>query len=293
MPLRRRLALIAAASVAVAILFAALACYLVVRSQLRSQVDSALTAQSVEVQRLPRARVGAAGHPGHGGRTGAVRPDRARRPVRPSGARAASRSRSTTTTLTVAGGQGSQYLERRPRRRQPPAGADHASHDRVSAGASVPAALQLARPLNGVDHVLSSLRLILAVLLAGRHRAGRRARSLRRPPRAGPARRGGRGRPAHLGDRRPHPPHPGARRRRGRPAGHPLQPDARPAGGLARRARRVGAGPAPAGGRRLARAAHAGDQPAHQHRGAAGRAASSSPRTAGACWPTSSSRARS
>ena len=50
MPLRRRLALIAAASVAVAVLIAALVCYLVVRDQLRSQIDGALRAQAFAVQ---------------------------------------------------------------------------------------------------------------------------------------------------------------------------------------------------------------------------------------------------
>ena len=47
MPLRRRLALVAAAAVAVAIVLVSLVSYLVVRDQLRSQVDATLRAQPV------------------------------------------------------------------------------------------------------------------------------------------------------------------------------------------------------------------------------------------------------
>ena len=163
MPLRRRLALIAAASVAVAILFAALACYLVVRSQLRSQIDSALTAQSDEVQRyheLGSALPGipaTAGGPAQYVQVVLANGQTARRlggialPI-------------DNHVLAVASAQGSQYLD------DVHVGADHLRVLTMPVtilfnGGPVPAALQLARPLNGVDHVLSSLRLILAVLL--------------------------------------------------------------------------------------------------------------------------------
>jgi len=49
-PLRRRLALVAATVVAIAIVAAVLICYLVVRGQLRGQVDDALRAQAIAVQ---------------------------------------------------------------------------------------------------------------------------------------------------------------------------------------------------------------------------------------------------
>jgi two-component system sensor histidine kinase MprB len=49
MPLRRRVALVAAAAVGVAVVLAALICYMVVRSQLRGQVDDSLRAQAVRV----------------------------------------------------------------------------------------------------------------------------------------------------------------------------------------------------------------------------------------------------
>ncbi len=50
MPLRQRLAWVSALAVALAVVIAALVCYLVVRSQLLGQVDSALNAQAVAVQ---------------------------------------------------------------------------------------------------------------------------------------------------------------------------------------------------------------------------------------------------
>ena len=50
MPLRRRLSLVAAAAVAVAIATAAGICYWVVRNQLLTQIDQALTGQAILVQ---------------------------------------------------------------------------------------------------------------------------------------------------------------------------------------------------------------------------------------------------
>src|SRR4051812_14281033 len=59
MPLRQRLGLISAVAVGIAILIAAVVCYLVVRSQLLGQVDSALQQQATMVQGDPRACSGA------------------------------------------------------------------------------------------------------------------------------------------------------------------------------------------------------------------------------------------
>ena len=50
MTLRKRLSLIAAASVGIAVTIAVVVCYTVVRSQLRNQVDSELSAQAQVVQ---------------------------------------------------------------------------------------------------------------------------------------------------------------------------------------------------------------------------------------------------
>ncbi len=49
MPLRKRIAWVAASAVAVAVVIAAIVCYLVVRSQLLGQVDSALRSQAQAV----------------------------------------------------------------------------------------------------------------------------------------------------------------------------------------------------------------------------------------------------
>ncbi|HEX8976411.1 MAG TPA: HAMP domain-containing sensor histidine kinase [Solirubrobacteraceae bacterium] len=58
MSLRKRLSLIAAASVAVAVLLAALVCYFVVRSQLRNQIDATLENQAALVSREGAAALG-------------------------------------------------------------------------------------------------------------------------------------------------------------------------------------------------------------------------------------------
>ena len=165
MSLRRRISYVAAAAVAVAILLAALVCYWVVRGQLRGEIDNELKAQAAAIQNgdyhsldqqlpvLPASAGGPAPYvqatladgtpvPSRGGITF---PDSAR------------------ASQVAAGGAG-PYL------------ADihvEGSHLReivfapglVSAGQ--PVALELARPLNGIDHVLSRLRLILFVLCAG------------------------------------------------------------------------------------------------------------------------------
>ncbi len=167
MSLRRRLALIAAASVAVAVLIAAGVCYLVVRSQLRGQIDTELTTQASTVQ-LGGMRLGgdvpgipaSAGGPAPysqavtaSGQT--VRPDHSLAlPVTPA-------------TLALA------------RRSGPPALSDihvgdtHLREISFSVVASVDGqpfqrfAIELARPLNGVDGILGDLRLVLLLVIVG------------------------------------------------------------------------------------------------------------------------------
>ena len=81
------------------------------------------------------------------------------------------------------------------RRRQPSARA-HVRRPRLDRAPASRWRVQLARPLNGVDHVLSNLRLILLLVLRRRDRA-RRARSVASPPpRARAARRGRADRPS-------------------------------------------------------------------------------------------------
>ena len=146
-------------------------------------------------------------------------------------------------------------------------------------------AFQLGRSLAGVDSTLSRLRWLLLALCAGRHRAGRRARAAVLAP-GHPA-----GHRPHRGGRAHHRrPRTSARRvdargeRRGRADGGALQHDARHARGLARGSTTRSA--APARRRRLARAAHAGHQPAHEHRGAARRATTCRSRRGGGCSRT-------
>jgi two-component system, OmpR family, sensor histidine kinase MprB len=163
--LRRRLALIAAASVAVAVMIACLVCYLVVRDQLRGQVDSALTAQQSVVQNygqisktLPGIPASAGGPAPYvdvvlaNGQSGQYEGN-VTLPVDP-------------TTIQVAKGAAGPFFS------DANVGRDHL---RVLTfhvtfminGEPQPAALQLARPLNGIDGVLSQLRLVLFLVFLG------------------------------------------------------------------------------------------------------------------------------
>jgi two-component system sensor histidine kinase MprB len=163
--LRRRLALIAAASVAVAVLIAALVCYLVVRDQLRSQVDSALIQQEQVVERTGELGQALPGIPASAGgpaqyfqivlangqafrrRGGVALPvDAHARKV------AATGSGSYMSDVYV----GNDHLRVLTFAVQVPVGGQVES-----------AALELARPLNGVDVILSNLRLILALVFLG------------------------------------------------------------------------------------------------------------------------------
>ena len=167
MPLRRRLALVAAAAVAVAIVMVATASYVVVRGQLRGQVDDALKAQASAVQtgdfhaldqQLPGIPPSAGGPAQYVQIVGAdgsalVRPRDVSLPVDGhTQAVAAGRSGTFLTDVHVGG----NHL----RELTIPAS--------VQAGGQVQSvAIELARPLDGVDHVLSELRLILVLLCAG------------------------------------------------------------------------------------------------------------------------------
>jgi two-component system, OmpR family, sensor histidine kinase MprB len=166
MPLRRRLALVSAAAVGIAILLAAMICYLVVRGQLRGEIDNELRAQASVVQHgdirsllgQPLATIPAsAGGPApyaqlvladgtRYGRDGNINlPIDAHARAVASGAASAFLS-----DITVAGSHLREYTFPIP--------------VEVS-GQTV--AIQLARPLGGVDRILSHLRLILLLLFAG------------------------------------------------------------------------------------------------------------------------------
>jgi two-component system sensor histidine kinase MprB len=168
--LRKRLSLIAAASVAVAVLIAVAVSYMVVRSQLRGQIDDSLNAQAQAVQngdfhvlaqQIPGIPASAGGPAPYqqivlaGG--SAPRDGNISLPV-------------TARTRQVADGDGRTYLS----------DVQVGSNDlrvitfpmsvEVSSNGvaqTETAAIQLARPLNGTNSILANLRLILLLLFVG------------------------------------------------------------------------------------------------------------------------------
>jgi two-component system sensor histidine kinase MprB len=165
--LRRRLGLIAAACVAVAVLIAAIVCYLVVREQLRSQVDSALTAQASAVQHgdwhaiaqqvpgIPASRGGPAQYVQFVAPNGSILPGQGdlTLPV------------SNQVRLVAAGRAGAMLSDIR-------VGGNHLREitfpwQVLVNGQPETVAVQLARPLNGIDGVLSMLRIVLLAVMVG------------------------------------------------------------------------------------------------------------------------------
>ena len=162
MPLRRRLSIIAAASVGIAILAASVVCYLVVRNQLRGQIDDSLNAQMQAVERQGGQALGplpgipaSAGGPvpyaqvaGSGGQHRNLTGHLAL-PVTAADRRIAADQRGISWSDAQVG----------------------SSHLRVLAFPAFydgnPVALQIARPLNSTDNILANLRLILGLVLLG------------------------------------------------------------------------------------------------------------------------------
>ncbi len=166
MPLRRRVGLAAAAAVGIAIVLACCVAYLVVRDQLVGQVDSALRAQASAIQRDPIGSLDQslpAIPPSAGGPAPYVQFVAANGTVLPRQGGVALPVNSSVVGIAADGG--APYL------------ADvhvAGSHLREItfqvpglASAGMPVAVQLARPLNSVDHVLSRLRLMLALVILG------------------------------------------------------------------------------------------------------------------------------
>ena len=165
MPLRRRVGLAAAAAVGIAVIVACVVAYVVVRGQLRGQVDSALLAQASVIQHgdfdslarplpgIPPSAGGPAPYVQAVVADGTVLPRQGgvALPVDPQ-------------VLAVASGQARRYLTDVRR------GGSHLREIVIQAPLMYrgePVAVQLARPLNSVDHVLSRLRLMLALLSVG------------------------------------------------------------------------------------------------------------------------------
>ena len=163
MPLRRRLAIACASAVALAILLAAIVVYVVVRSQLLDQVDNELHSQAALVQQL-RCNSGGPPTPSAGG--GA--------PIwQVVNGQAQVMCGDGNVTLpfdnhvqAVANNQSGGYLQ------DVHLGGTVVRELTVPVSVtnpfgSVPAALQLARPLTPVNNVLSELRVVLFLLCAG------------------------------------------------------------------------------------------------------------------------------
>jgi two-component system sensor histidine kinase MprB len=168
MPLRQRVGLSSAVAVGIAILIAAIVCYLVVRSQLLGQVDSALQQQAALVQNDPRACSGG-GLPSLPASAGGGAP--IWQVVNSDGAILCSQGHVplpfTQSVQSIVQNGAGQYISDVnvggvPLR-------ELVLPVQVSAGfgPGEAAALQLARPLGGVHHILSELRLILFLLCAG------------------------------------------------------------------------------------------------------------------------------
>ena len=173
MSLRKRLSLVAAAAVGVAIVLAACVCYLVVRGQLRGQVDSALKGQGVLVHQdgnfalsnpipgLPPSAGGRAPYAQVIGASGSILLNRGglALPIDSSAREVADgRVSSSFHDSTVNGVHLRVYTFH---------GTAEVRNPADTSAQLEPVAIQLARPLASVDHVLSHLRLILLLLCVG------------------------------------------------------------------------------------------------------------------------------
>jgi two-component system, OmpR family, sensor histidine kinase MprB len=163
-PLRKRLAWVSATAVAFAVVIAAIVCYLVVRSQLLGQVDSALKAQAVAVQQEGNFALGQplpGVSPSAGGPTQyyeIVAQDGSHRgdyplPISPQVAAVANGTgASFLTDVTVGNSRFRELVFSNP----------VTSNDVPESGAVL-----LARPLDGIESILRNLRLVLLLVCAG------------------------------------------------------------------------------------------------------------------------------
>jgi two-component system, OmpR family, sensor histidine kinase MprB len=162
--LRKRLAWAAASAVALAVIIAALVCYFVVRHQLLSQVDSALQAEAVAVHQEGQFALGQSlpGVPASAGgptqyfqivaEDGTTRGN-IQLPIDPRvNAVASGNGTGFLTDVQVGGSRFRELTFGFP----------------VSVnGVQEPGAVQLARPLDGIDNILKDLRLVLLLVCAG------------------------------------------------------------------------------------------------------------------------------
>jgi two-component system, OmpR family, sensor histidine kinase MprB len=162
--LRKRIGMVAAAAVALAVITAAIVCYLVVRSQLLSQVDDALRAQAVSVQNQGQQALNQppAGPPASAGgpavyyqiiaADGSTGGD-ITLPVSPRAVDVADNQSGAFFSNIEIGGNRFRALT---------------FAARVSSGFTPEnGAITLLQPLSGVEHILQNLRLVLLLVCAG------------------------------------------------------------------------------------------------------------------------------
>jgi two-component system, OmpR family, sensor histidine kinase MprB len=170
-PLRRRLAFVAAAAVGVAIVLVAIVSYMVVKAQLRGQVDDALTAQAAAVHQAGIRAIVGRDLPAIPPSAGGPAPYAQEVAADGSAQNLSGTNVSlpiTAATKTVAEGKAGEYLS------DVTVGGSDLREITLpvtliaedGAGPSVPGAVQLARPLGQVNSVLSNLRVILLLLCA-------------------------------------------------------------------------------------------------------------------------------
>ncbi len=166
MPLRRRIGFVAACAVGIAVVLAVCVCYFVVRDQLRGQIDSSLRAQAVAVEQAGLRAIGgavaaippSAGGPAPyaqlvvGNQVAPLTDNGVTLPV-------------TDATRAVLTGAHRTYLT------DVNAGGSHLREITFGgvtiAATGQAAAIQLARPLDGIDRILAHLRLVLIGVVLG------------------------------------------------------------------------------------------------------------------------------
>jgi two-component system sensor histidine kinase MprB len=164
--LRRRVGLAAGAAVGLAIVTASIVCYLVVRGQLRSEVDNALDAQYAAIHNgqlslgqplpgIPASAGGSAQYYQIVGADGSSLTGNLALPISSQTVAVANGTADTFKTDVMVGGSDLRELTFSGYVRSEPF------------GGLEPVAVQLARPLDPTNHILYTLRLILALLCLG------------------------------------------------------------------------------------------------------------------------------
>jgi two-component system sensor histidine kinase MprB len=169
MPLNRRLAWVAAVAVGVAILLVSIVCYMVVKSQLRGQVDNALRAQATLLEQGDPHALGSYDVPSLPANAGGPAPYVE---IVASYGAATSEPGDVPLPVTATATAVAQGRDRGVFLSDVTVDGSHLREITVpvtvtsSSGSETSGAIELARPLGQVDHVLSNLRLIL-ILLCG------------------------------------------------------------------------------------------------------------------------------